>query len=79
MIMNGARRADGPATPFPPRHGFMEGVMRGKEVLGKVGKSVAGVGTSKEEKRRESLKKKIVVMGITDQSPGTLYFRACRI
>ncbi|KAH7417197.1 hypothetical protein BKA64DRAFT_701981 [Cadophora sp. MPI-SDFR-AT-0126] len=67
IISNAARRADGPATPMPPKHGFMEGVMRGKEVLEKVGKSV--VGTSKEEKRRESLKKRIVVVGVTDQSP----------
>ncbi|PVH88305.1 hypothetical protein DL98DRAFT_196198 [Cadophora sp. DSE1049] len=67
VITNSARRADGPATPMPPKHGFMEGVMRGKEVLEKVGKSV--VGASKEEKRRESLKKRIVVVGITDQSP----------
>lgn len=44
--------------------------MRGKEVLGKVvGKS--GGETSREEKR-ESLKKRIVVVGITDQSPGML-------
>ena len=42
--------------------------MRGKGVLEKVGKSV--VGPSKEEKRRESLKKRMVVVGITDQSPG---------
>ncbi|KAG4420138.1 hypothetical protein IFR04_006701 [Cadophora malorum] len=68
VITNGARRADGPATPMPLKHGFMEGVMRGKGVLEKVGKSV--VGPSKEEKRRESLKKRMVVVGITDQSPG---------
>ncbi|CZT01537.1 uncharacterized protein RCO7_02124 [Rhynchosporium graminicola] len=75
VITNAARRADGPATPIPmpslsylsQRQGFKDGVMRGKEVLGKVGKSV--VGASKEEKRRESLKKRIVVVGITDQSP----------
>lgn len=73
VITNGARRADGPATPMPPKHGFMEGVMRGKEVLEKVGKSV--IGPSKDEKRRESLKKRIVVVGITDQSPGKSYAR----
>ncbi|KAI9053481.1 hypothetical protein LZ554_002437 [Drepanopeziza brunnea f. sp. 'monogermtubi'] len=70
VITNGARRADGPATPLPPKNGlsFAEGLVRGKEVVGKVKKSVGG--TSKEEKRRESLKKRIVVVGITDQSPG---------
>ncbi|KAL2072508.1 hypothetical protein VTL71DRAFT_11851 [Oculimacula yallundae] len=75
VITNAARRADGPATPMPLKSPFLEGVMRGKEALGRVGKSVVGTGTglSKEEKRevrrRESLKKRIVVVGITDQSP----------
>ncbi|KAG4434322.1 hypothetical protein IFR05_010200 [Cadophora sp. M221] len=69
VITNAARRADGPATPMPPKHGFMEGVMRGKEVLGKVVGKSGGGGMNREEKRRESLKKRIVVVGITDQSP----------
>ncbi|KAH7364229.1 hypothetical protein BKA65DRAFT_590587 [Rhexocercosporidium sp. MPI-PUGE-AT-0058] len=71
VIANGARRVDGPATPVPPKHGFMEGVMRGKEVLGMVVGmgGGGGGGMTREEKRRESLKKRIVVVRITDQSP----------
>ncbi|PBP22676.1 hypothetical protein BUE80_DR006581 [Diplocarpon rosae] len=61
---NGERRAAGPATPTTPKNGFME------SVVGIVKKSVVGV--SKEEKRRESLRKRIVVVGITDQSSGML-------
>lgn len=62
------RKANGPTTQFPLQSGLMEGLGKGKEVVGKVKKSVVGV--SKEEKRRESLKKRIVVVGITDQNPG---------
>ncbi|KAK2628142.1 hypothetical protein QTJ16_002788 [Diplocarpon rosae] len=64
VLANGERRAAGPATPTTPKNGFME------SVVGKVKKSVVGV--SKEEKRRESLRERIVVVGITDQSPGML-------
>ncbi|KAK0126312.1 hypothetical protein ONS95_007921 [Cadophora gregata] len=79
IITNSARRADGPATPMPPKYGVMESMMRGKEVLEKVGKSF--IGPSKEEKRREmeqktredkkreSLKKKIQVLEFENQDP----------
>ncbi|CAL3962196.1 unnamed protein product [Diplocarpon coronariae] len=62
VITNSERRPEGPATPATPKNGFME------SVVGKVKKSVVGV--SREEKRRESLRRRIVVVGITDQSPG---------
>jgi hypothetical protein len=82
VISNSARAPDGPDTPMPVKAGGVkstfpsvnmgESVQHGNEVLQEVylrAKKSLKIKTS-EEKRRESLKKKIVVVGVTDQSPG---------
>ena len=83
VIYNSARVPNGPDTPMPVKSGFMtllpsveigetihtrnehfqEAYTKAKESL--------KIKTS-SERRRESMKKKIVVIGITDQSPGEL-------
>jgi hypothetical protein len=85
IISNSARAADGPDTPMPVKSGFMaafpsvnvsESVHNGNEHLQEVyerAKKTLKIKTS-DERRRESLKKKIVVVGVTDQSPGMSFF-----
>jgi hypothetical protein len=76
MIPNWARKADGPDTPILPKTGLMVflptvevNVMeKGNELVAKAKKSVKI--KSGQERRRDDLRKKIVVIGITDQSPG---------
>jgi hypothetical protein len=79
MIPNWARKADGPDTPILPKTGFMaflptvdvNMMEKGNELVVKAKKSVKI--KSGQERRREDLRKKIVVIGITDQSPGIYY------
>lgn len=84
-IISTAKRApDGPDTPMPVKSVGMktalasvnvsESVQHGNEHLQEVyekAKKSLKIKTS-DERRRESLKKKIVVVGIIDQSPGTV-------
>ena len=72
VISNAARSPSGPDTPFFPRRpGFMglgstqKGIEHLHEVVDKAKKSF-----NKQERRREEIKRNIVVIGITDQSPG---------
>jgi hypothetical protein len=80
VISNGARRANGPDTPMPCQSGFMsflpsvgttmqKGGLHFQEVVTKAKKTVHF--KNDDERKRESLKKSIVVVGISDQSPGT--------
>jgi hypothetical protein len=79
VIPNWARKADGPDTPILPKTGFMAflpavevNVMeKGNELVAKAKKSVKI--KSGQERRRDDLRKKTVVIGITDQSPGIYY------
>jgi hypothetical protein len=85
IIPNSARAPDGPDTPLPRKSGFMatlpsvdlsEHVQHGNEHLQEVyerAKKSLKIKTS-DEKRRESLKKKIVLVGMSDQSPGMGFF-----
>lgn len=78
IIPNAERKIDGPDTPVVKRsEPFMNIDIYGtahhsnehfQEVYERAKKSLRM--KSSEDKRRESLKKKIVVIGITDQSPG---------
>jgi hypothetical protein len=79
VISNSARRANGPDTPMPPQSGFMSflpsveitmqrGGVHFQEVITKAKKTVHF--KNNDERKRESLKKSIVVVGISDQSPG---------
>jgi hypothetical protein len=81
VIHDSARAAEGPDTPMPGKSGFMSGLtsadMSGvlhtgnehlQEVVAKAKQSLKI--TTAADRRRESLKRKIVVMGITDRSPG---------
>lgn len=73
VISNKARKADGPATPIPQKSSFLEFTkVTAVEGLGRVKETVVGKNREEKvaEKKRESLKKRIVVVGITDQSPG---------
>jgi len=84
IISNTARSPAGPDTPIPTKSGFMsilpstdvsETVHNGNKHLQEVylkAKRGLTIKTS-GERRRDSLKKKIVVVGITDQSPGNSY------
>lgn len=79
-----SRKPDGPGTPvvvsskpsfgglLPSPKILQKGNERFKEVVGKAKKSVRAESAEEEKRRRESLKGKIVVVGITDQSPGEL-------
>jgi hypothetical protein len=79
MIPNWARKADGPDTPILPKTGFMaflptvevNVIEKGNELVAKAKKSVNI--KSGQERRRDDLREKIVVIGITDQSPGIYY------
>ena len=78
VIPNSQRAHDGPDTPLPLKSlglvAFIQDDVIGKgnvhfqEVMAKAKQSLTIKTT--DEKRREGLKKKIVVIGITDQSPG---------
>jgi hypothetical protein len=78
IIRNSARAPDGPDTPMPIKTGFMlilshmNGTIQSED--SSKAKQRSKVKTT-AERRRESLKKKIVVVGISDQSPGTLLSR----
>jgi len=81
VISNGARRSDGPDTPHPKYKpsfkGFFpsvettiqKGGMHLQEAVTKAKKSVRF--STSGERNRQSLKKSIVYVGISDQSPGT--------
>jgi len=78
-IPNSSRSSNGPDTPHPDHAGISapwtkkEAFHRGKENIHEVitrAKNAIRY-KSANEKRRENLKKNIVVVGITDQSPGT--------
>jgi hypothetical protein len=79
VVPNWARKADGPDTPILPKTGFLAflptvdvNVMeKGNELVAKAKNTVKI--KSGQERRREDLRKKIVVIGITDQSPGIYY------
>ncbi|KAE8447463.1 hypothetical protein EG329_010736 [Mollisiaceae sp. DMI_Dod_QoI] len=72
VITNRARKADGPDTPLPLKSGFVETIHRGNEQLQEIiEKTKKNVLRTAEERRRDELKKKIVVVGIGDQSPGS--------
>jgi len=85
IISNSARAPNGPDTPIPMRSGNIaafafvdpnDTVHHGNEHLAEVyarAKESLKIKTG-DERRRESLKKKIVVVGITDQSPGNQFF-----
>lgn len=64
-IKNGQRDATGPDTPLPNKAGFNDHV---QGVYTNARKTL-NIKTM-EERKRESLKKKIVLVGLTDQSPG---------
>jgi hypothetical protein len=66
VISNGARRANGPATPMPRQSGFMSFLPSVEITMQKGGVHFK----NNDERKRESLKKSIVVVGISDQSPG---------
>jgi len=76
VISNVARAPEGPDTPAPksgisvrsPVEALQYGNEHFQEAYAKAKKSLR-IKTA-EEKRRESLKKKIVVVGMSDQSPG---------
>ncbi|KAF8866573.1 hypothetical protein BDZ45DRAFT_276858 [Acephala macrosclerotiorum] len=72
VITNKARKADGPDTPTPVKSSFIETMHKGNEQLHDViEKTKKSVLKSSDEKRREELKKKIHVVGLGDQSPGS--------
>jgi hypothetical protein len=78
IIRNSARAPDGPDTPMPVKTGFMSILSHMNETTQSEDSSKAKQklkGKTTAERRRESLKKKIVVVGISDQSPGTLLSR----
>lgn len=62
-IKNGERDATGPDTPLPTKPGFNM-----QEVYTNARKTLS-IKTA-EEKKRDSLRRKIVVVGLTDQGPG---------
>jgi hypothetical protein len=77
VISNGARRSNGPDTPMPVKSPFnffpsAETTMQKgghiQEAVTKVKKTVSF--KTSEERKRKSLKKSIVYVGISDQSPG---------
>ena len=80
IIPNSQRAHDGPDTPMPLKSPGLMSFMKEEvmsvgninvhfqEVVAKAKQGMAIKGAT--EKRRESLKKKIVVLGMTDQSPG---------
>ncbi|RDL36851.1 uncharacterized protein BP5553_06203 [Venustampulla echinocandica] len=65
VIPNRQRTPNGPDTPLPMVSGFSEQI---SEAVATAKKSLHV--KSSDEKKRECLKKKIVVLGITDQNPG---------
>jgi hypothetical protein len=67
MIINNQRAASGPDTPLPTKPGFNDHIQGVYETA----KKTLNIRTT-EEKNREELKKKIVVIGVTDQSPGMI-------
>ncbi|KUJ22767.1 uncharacterized protein LY89DRAFT_310345 [Mollisia scopiformis] len=70
VITNKARKNSGPDTPVVGKSSFVETINRGNEQLqGIIEKTRKSVLRTAEEKRRDELKKKIVVVGIGDQSP----------
>jgi hypothetical protein len=78
VISNGARRSSGPDTPMPVKSPFnffpsVETTMRkgGVRIQGAVKRAKKTVRfKTSEQRKKESLKKSIVHVGISDQSPG---------
>jgi hypothetical protein len=79
VISNSARRLSGPDTPMPNKTGFMaflpfvemimqRGGVHLQEAVAKAKKKVRFKNSN--ERKRQRLKKSIVVVGISDQSPG---------
>lgn len=68
VIRNGQRNAAGPDTPLPTKQGFNDHI---QEAYARAKKKLT-IKTA-DEKKGERLKKKIFVVGITDQSPGMCF------
>jgi len=78
-MSNGAKRPNGPDTPHPNKSTFkgffpsvettmQKGGVHIQEAVTKAKKTVRF--KTSEQRKRESLKKSIVYVGISDQSPG---------
>jgi len=65
MIQNNQRDVSGPDTPLPTKVGFNDHI----QGVYQTAKKTLNIKSS-DEKNREELKKKIVVIGVTDQGPG---------
>lgn len=72
VISNVQREPNGPDTPMPSSFGFPKMLQIGNEHLQDAfDKAKKGLKIkTADEKRREDLKQQIVVVGVTDQSPG---------